>query len=105
MEALTDKQMFIKLDKDKKGRLTYDEFKELFDFRRDMFAKELGGQIYDYTDEQIEFRYKFACSLAESDAGPTLRTFEKWMTMHRFLFNSQQQEEPEEVIEPLELPT
>ena len=97
MERLTDKQLFVKLDKDKKGRLTHEEFKELFDFRRDMFTKELGMTIYDYTDEQIAYRYQFACNLAESDAGPSLRTFDKWMTMHRFLYDSQQQEEPEEV--------
>lgn len=91
MQALLDKQLFIQLDKDKKGRLTYEEFKGLFDIRRDMFAKELGGTVYDYTDEQIAFRYQFACSLAESTAGPTLRTFDKWMIMHRFLYDSKHQ--------------
>lgn len=93
MEALIDKQLFVKLDKDKKGRLTYNEFKELFEIRRDMISKELGHMVYDYSDEQIEFRYQFACSLAESDAGPTLRSFDKWMTMHRFFYDNKIQDE------------
>lgn len=77
---------------DKDGRLSYDEFKALLDVRRDMMTKELGGAFYEYTDEQVQKRYDFGCSIAESTKGPTLRTFDKWMNMYRFMKEKEEEE-------------
>lgn len=48
-------------------------------------TKELGGVKFDYTHEYIKKRHEFTCSIAESSKGPTIRTWDKWLTMYRFL--------------------
>jgi hypothetical protein len=50
---LIDKELFIQVDKDQDGRLNLEEFRALFDARRDMLVKELGGSFYEHTDEYV----------------------------------------------------
>lgn len=95
IQVLLDKQLFMQVDTESTGRLTYDQFKELLNIRRDMMTKELGDQYYDFTEEEHRKRYEFACNIAESSDGPTLRTFDKWMIMFRYLVDQEIEEAKE----------
>lgn len=56
--------------------------------RGDDINKELGADnVWNYTEAQIKDRFDFLCKISYSDKGPTVKTFQKWMSMWLYIQN------------------
>ena len=81
-----DDNDFFAADKNKDGRLSYEEYKILWNRVHDEDVKRFGDYV-TYDEAQLNQRYKFYCVLAKSIYGPsrqTLRKMKKMVTDYYF---------------------
>ena len=83
VQNLKDQLLFIDLDKQKTGRLCFEDFREFAKAQVKEMMHSVDDKKNELSEEQLCFRYKFGCSLAESESGPSIRAIQKWNNIMR----------------------